>query len=302
MEMAEGQEVPQTFTKWLNLWGMNPDIATSVVTDLGIPDFPALYACTKSPDVRADLFKEARKKLPFGFYASLRHLVEICFPQDAEKNSVGNNCLQPEKSILIPLLDLLARLLAGLGQDLMSCGQQVVKLQVGEPCISTEFHHLFDGSAEDVPGLDSTLNQESSRWSEEGEEELEESEEPKKRKLDESRHAGHLEELDKETMEQNDLQMYSCSQDSVNGWQPIHEDVIGQTEHEIKVEMESIAGPALTNPVDVASKSHLPPLTTEVPIIAKDRQFSSHDESPTELSDITSVFAPKNLLLVCLYH
>uniref|UniRef100_UPI00358EEA5C zinc finger protein 70-like n=1 Tax=Myxine glutinosa TaxID=7769 RepID=UPI00358EEA5C len=263
MDAANGPKPLQTFSEWLIQCGMNAEIAAAMVNELGIPSYSVLLACAEPPSVRAELFTQARNKLPFGFYASLRHLIDTCFPHDASENAPeqnGTDCVPLEERVLTPLLDLLAGLLAGLAQDLTICGQRVVGLRSGGLAAPRELirDKIWQGnSSRAVSGLRLGLGIEELDMSGELEEPVEE--------LEDSR------------------QPCDSYEDLVNGWQPINEDTIGQTQHKIKVETESTGSPSLAEPLDVEPMcNRSSSLPNEASVPAKDPQPNDPTTSPAE--------------------
>uniref|UniRef100_A0A8C4Q7L7 C2H2-type domain-containing protein n=1 Tax=Eptatretus burgeri TaxID=7764 RepID=A0A8C4Q7L7_EPTBU len=111
------------FLPWLETWGLNSDAAQALVSDLGIGEHQVLQACIECPSVRAELFSEARKKLPFGSYIMLRRLVEHyqhdnCFSEQGGAGLVVG-------TIGPPLLDFLASLFQRLRGELCIAAEKL---------------------------------------------------------------------------------------------------------------------------------------------------------------------------------
>uniref|UniRef100_UPI00358FFAC5 uncharacterized protein n=1 Tax=Myxine glutinosa TaxID=7769 RepID=UPI00358FFAC5 len=116
------------FLPWLEFLGVRSHIAQAMVSDLGIGDYQVLQACIDSPSVRAELFSEARQKLPFGSYVMLRRLVELCHRDNQllEQGGAG----PATGSAGAPLLDSLASLLLRLGGELCMAAEKVDALNL----------------------------------------------------------------------------------------------------------------------------------------------------------------------------
>uniref|UniRef100_A0A8C4R2W2 THAP-type domain-containing protein n=1 Tax=Eptatretus burgeri TaxID=7764 RepID=A0A8C4R2W2_EPTBU len=116
------------FLPWLEFLGVRSHVARALVSDLGIGDYQVLQACIDSPSVRAELFSEARKKLPFGSYVMLRRLVELCHRDNQLLEQGGAGPVTGSAGI--PLLDSLASLLLRLGGELCMASEKVDALNL----------------------------------------------------------------------------------------------------------------------------------------------------------------------------
>uniref|UniRef100_UPI00358DDD9E uncharacterized protein isoform X3 n=1 Tax=Myxine glutinosa TaxID=7769 RepID=UPI00358DDD9E len=118
------------FPRWLNSRGVSTEVARALDTELGIRDHGALSACAADLQVRAELFAEARRRLPFGFYAVLRRIVVSAAPQGQGlflQPSVNDG--HPDAGGLSSLLHVLVVLLDGLSRELARSARKLSSLE-----------------------------------------------------------------------------------------------------------------------------------------------------------------------------
>ncbi|XP_032823605.2 gametogenetin-binding protein 2 isoform X1 [Petromyzon marinus] len=72
------------FAGWLKSQGMSGRIAAAIDKELGISNYDILLACSEDAEVKADLLKAAKEKMPFAFYAVLRRVVEKISPTPSQ--------------------------------------------------------------------------------------------------------------------------------------------------------------------------------------------------------------------------
>uniref|UniRef100_UPI00358F0185 uncharacterized protein isoform X3 n=1 Tax=Myxine glutinosa TaxID=7769 RepID=UPI00358F0185 len=96
---------------------MKPHFVQVMGQELGISNYDELLACAEHTQIRAELFAEARRRLPFAMYALLRRVVAI---------TAGFST--PECSVQGPdsrgLLDAILATLSGLSRELISSLQR----------------------------------------------------------------------------------------------------------------------------------------------------------------------------------
>uniref|UniRef100_UPI00358FB4AA uncharacterized protein n=1 Tax=Myxine glutinosa TaxID=7769 RepID=UPI00358FB4AA len=105
------------FDAWLGAQGMKPHFVQVMAQELGISNYDELLACAEHAQIRAELYAEAHRRLPFAMYALLRRVVAI---------TAGFST--PECSVQGPdsrgLLDAILATLSGLSRELISSLQR----------------------------------------------------------------------------------------------------------------------------------------------------------------------------------
>uniref|UniRef100_A0A8C4QHU1 Uncharacterized protein n=1 Tax=Eptatretus burgeri TaxID=7764 RepID=A0A8C4QHU1_EPTBU len=105
------------FDAWLGAQGMKPHFVQVMAQELGISNYVELLACAEHTQIRAELYAEARRRLPFAMYALLRRVVAI-----------ATGFSTPECSVQGPdsrgLLEAILATLSGLSRELISSLQR----------------------------------------------------------------------------------------------------------------------------------------------------------------------------------
>ncbi|XP_061414062.1 uncharacterized protein LOC133346469 isoform X3 [Lethenteron reissneri] len=113
------------FPAWLEAQGVNAEVARAIDSELGIRDYGVLCACVGDGLVRAELLATARDRLPFGYYAVLRHVVKGLQSSEPHNETRWDTAASPGDVSLGGLVDVLFALFRGLSRELLLSVQRL---------------------------------------------------------------------------------------------------------------------------------------------------------------------------------